>query len=63
MSSYYDIKKDETIIIEDGCAIVYDNEGYARTILQVEDGDVERMIEMLEESKNYESFYNEPLDE
>jgi hypothetical protein len=63
MSSYYDIRKDETIIIEDGCAIVYDNEGYARTILQVEDGDVERMIEMLEESKNYESFYNEPLDE
>jgi hypothetical protein len=63
MSSYYDIRKDETIIIDDGCAIVYDNEGYARTILQVEDGDVERMIEMLEESKNYESFYNEPLDE
>ena len=63
MSSYYDIRKDETIIIDDGYAIVYDNEGYARTILQVEDGDVERMIEMLEESKNYESFYNEPLDE
>ena len=63
MNSYYDIRKDETIIIDDGDAIVYDNEGYATTILQVEDGDVERMIEMLEESKNYEWFYNEPLDE
>ena len=62
MSSYYDIRKDETIIIEDGCAIVYDNEGYARTILKVTDSDVERMIEMLEESKNYESFYNLPLE-
>ena len=64
MVSYYDIKKDETIIIEDGCAIVYDSEGFARTILNVtDDDDVERMIEMLEESKNYESFYNEPLNE
>jgi len=64
MSSFYDIKKDETILIEDGCAIVYDNEGFAKTILQVIDSDIEKMIEMLEASEQrYESFYNLPLNE
>ena len=64
MMSYYDTQKDETIIIEDGCAIVYDSEGFAKTILNVTGSDEERMIEMLEErDSRYESFYNLPIDE
>jgi len=54
---YYDIRKNETIIIEDGCAIVYDAEGYSKVIINVTGSDEEKMIEMLEENdERYELF-------
>ena len=60
MTSFYDTKKDETIVIGDGYAIVYDNEGFSKNILAVKDGDVDNIIEMLESNESrYEPFHNE----
>jgi hypothetical protein len=63
VNSFYDIRKGETIIIEDGYAVIYDNEGFSKNIISVQDEDKEALIEMMTESSRYESFYNMPLDE
>tara|TARA_R110002050_G_scaffold44472_1_gene105927 strand:+ start:412 stop:603 length:192 start_codon:yes stop_codon:yes gene_type:complete len=62
MSSYYDTKNDETIVIGDGYAIVYDKEGFSKNIISVKDDDVSSLIEMLESNdERYEAFRNDPL--
>ena len=62
MSSYYDIKNDETIVIGDGYAIIYDKEGYSKNIISVKDVDVDSLIEMLNSNDGrYEAFHNNPL--
>ena len=62
MTSFYDTKKDETIVIGDGYAIVYDSEGFSKNILAVKDGDVDNIIEMLENNDTrYEPFHNEEI--
>ena len=56
---YHDTMKDEVIIIEDGYAVVYDSEGYSKMIMEVKEGDEEKVVEMMEDnSVRYVSFHN-----
>ena len=59
MNSFYDVRKEETVIIEDGYVVIYDNEGFSKNIISVQDEDKEALIEMMTESSRYETFYRE----
>ena len=58
MMSYYDNQKDETIHVEDGCVIIYDSEGYTKSVIELEDDDMSSVIDMMKISNRYEEFYN-----
>ena len=58
---YYDTKNDETIFIEDGCATVYDNEGYATSVIKLNGGDSMEVMDMMDHSERYVSFDVAPL--
>ena len=59
MMKYYDTLNDEVITIEDGYAVVYDNEGFSKMIMEVKEGDEEKVVEMMEDnSARYVSFHN-----
>ena len=56
---YHDTLKDEVITIEDGYAVVYDSEGFSKMIMEVKEGDEEKVVEMMESNNTrYVSFHN-----
>ena len=61
MVSYYDNQKDETIHVEDGSVIIYDSEGYTKSMIELKDDDMSRVVDIMKSSNRYEEFYNEPL--
>ena len=53
---YYDTKNDETIFVEDDCATVYNNEGYATSVIKLKSGDSMEVMDMMDESERYVSY-------
>jgi len=58
---YYDNKNDETIFIENDCATVYNNEGYATSVVSLKGGDSMEVMDMMDHSERYVSFSVTPL--
>jgi len=58
---YYDKRNDETIFIENDCATVYNNEGYATSVVSLKGGDSMEVMDMMDHSERYVSFSVTPL--
>ena len=58
---YYDSRNDETILIENDCATVFDNQGYTTSVIKLMGGDSMEIMDMMDHSKRYVSFDVTPL--